>query len=378
MQSIMKNKTYQHALLTVDVIFLDEAGQCSAETLAAFDIILRKLRKSQTPFGGVLIIGTMDHTQIPPINALPFLMSTLVLTCFSMVQLNESVRAHADPDFQEFQRLVRTNPFELRRNNEARERFFELAGRLFRYVQDWDSHHVTSGMAHVYARKKYVKSATTMYTESLYAKLRDEGLNPYIRTALDSQVRLNTAADYVGANDSTVRSLNNALREPEKLVIYPWCVYEITTNDSRDRYNYSNLAVLVDMPDSQTLDSFSEFPLFLAPAGSNSLDILEEGRDRPTKQQLLALGWKEIRIGTTPKRDLVVGGGFRAKRKQYSLKHIGALTINKSQGDTLPGGLAIEISCDGQAPWEKSQIVVAFSRTKTADTTVIVYPHLDE
>ena len=92
LQKLRKKPTYMHALLTMDVMFLDEAGQTSAEQLAVFDIILRKLRKSSAPFGGVLLLGTMDHTQLQPIASLPFLLSTSVLTCFTMVQLRESVR----------------------------------------------------------------------------------------------------------------------------------------------------------------------------------------------------------------------------------------------------------------------------------------------
>ena len=89
---IKRKKKIHHALLTVDVLFLDEAGQISSELLAVIDVIFRKLRNSQMPFGGVLVIGTLDHTQLQPINALPFLMSSLILTSFTMVQLKESVR----------------------------------------------------------------------------------------------------------------------------------------------------------------------------------------------------------------------------------------------------------------------------------------------
>lgn len=92
MQKLRNKPTYIHALLTMNVMFLDEAGQISAEQLAVFDIILRKLRKSLAPFGGVLLLGTMDHTQLQPIAALPFLLFTSVLTCFTMVQLKVSVR----------------------------------------------------------------------------------------------------------------------------------------------------------------------------------------------------------------------------------------------------------------------------------------------
>ena len=65
------------------------------------------------PLGGVLVIGTLNHTQLQPINTLPFLMSSLILTSVIMVQLKESVRAAEDALFCEFQRIVRMNPLTL-------------------------------------------------------------------------------------------------------------------------------------------------------------------------------------------------------------------------------------------------------------------------
>ena len=62
------------------------------------------------PFGGVLILGTMDHAQLQPINASPFLCSTLILTTFTMVELKSSVRTANDALFHEFQQLTRMNP----------------------------------------------------------------------------------------------------------------------------------------------------------------------------------------------------------------------------------------------------------------------------
>ncbi len=62
-------KNIHHALLTADFVFLDEAGKVLSELLAILDIILCRLQKSNMPFGGVLIIGTLDHTQIQPVNA---------------------------------------------------------------------------------------------------------------------------------------------------------------------------------------------------------------------------------------------------------------------------------------------------------------------
>ena len=78
------------SILTVDVIFLDEAGQISSKLLSVISIIFYKLWNSQMPFGGVLVI---DHTQLQPINTISFLMSSLILRSFTMVQLKETVCA---------------------------------------------------------------------------------------------------------------------------------------------------------------------------------------------------------------------------------------------------------------------------------------------
>ena len=64
------------------------------------------------------------------------------------------------------------------------------------------------------------------------------------------------------------------------------------------------------------------------------------------------MGWSEVRISCSPEQIVTARGGFQAKHQQYALKHIRAMTINKSQGDTIPTGLAVQITTD-YCPWEK-------------------------
>lgn len=87
---------YRHALLSVDVILFDEVGQLSSEDWSLVDVILRQIRNSNLPFGGVLILGIFDHMQIKCINGLPFLLSYHLLTDFTIVRLEKSVRAASD------------------------------------------------------------------------------------------------------------------------------------------------------------------------------------------------------------------------------------------------------------------------------------------
>ena len=88
------------------------------------------MRKLQISFGGVLIFGTMDHTQIQPINQLPFLTSSLTLTIFQAVQLQHYVRSHGDIEFQRLHAIARINPFDLVNDLETKNDFFELSSQI--------------------------------------------------------------------------------------------------------------------------------------------------------------------------------------------------------------------------------------------------------
>ena len=102
---IRKNRKREHLLLTLNVIFADELGQLSAEEIGLYDIILRNVRKSTVFMGGILLIGTLDHLQIQPINGRPFLTASGIIPCFKMVALRHSVRATGS-EYVELQSLV--------------------------------------------------------------------------------------------------------------------------------------------------------------------------------------------------------------------------------------------------------------------------------
>eukprot|EP00956_Cyclotella_meneghiniana_P023953 scaffold47551_cov95-Cyclotella_meneghiniana.AAC.1 len=128
LEKIMRDPMLLHALRTLDVLFLDECSQVSAEYLSMIDIILRKVRNSQTPFGGVHVFGTMDPAQLQAIKMRPFLISAFMLSCFQMVELKHSVRAHGDPEFRRLQQLSRMDADVLLSSQALKEEFFQKAG----------------------------------------------------------------------------------------------------------------------------------------------------------------------------------------------------------------------------------------------------------
>ena len=94
-------------LRMIDILFIDEIGQLPAELLAVLDIILRRLRDTNIFMGGVIIICTIDHTQLQPVEGRPFLTSSHVITCFKMMKLTTSVCAAGDENLQRIQEIAR-------------------------------------------------------------------------------------------------------------------------------------------------------------------------------------------------------------------------------------------------------------------------------
>ena len=65
---LMQKPERINILRILDVLFIDEIGQVQAELLSVIDIVLRRIRDSQVVFGGLLLIATMDHTQLQPVK----------------------------------------------------------------------------------------------------------------------------------------------------------------------------------------------------------------------------------------------------------------------------------------------------------------------
>ena len=93
----------------VGMLVFDEIGQSSVEILAKFDIILRKIRNGNIYMGGVLIIFSMDNTQIHTIGGRPFLTSCDIISCFQTVALYNSVGTYNDDIFKNIRKIVQLN-----------------------------------------------------------------------------------------------------------------------------------------------------------------------------------------------------------------------------------------------------------------------------
>ena len=367
-----------YAVRTLDVLFIDEAEQISNEQLRAIDIILRKEKDSQNPFGGVLIVGSMDPCQLHPINQLPFLTSSLMVTSFVMVQMRHSVRAHGQPAFQRLQDITRMNPGYLLANPQIKEEFFLLAGGdprdpndngILTFADSWSDDKISPGMMRAYSRRIPVQDALAVYMQDLRSKLERDGTPFRTRTSIDTQRIDGSNAKWSKATHNSIASLNKELREPKEILLVCGGLYELTQNDREGNFCQSQIVMLLDLPSEETLANFGAFPGWVSPSGCQRIDY--NVNNIPDRDELVSMGWREVSVGVAPQRPVRVRGGILAQRAQYALKHIGAITIDRPLGLTLPAGIAVEISSN-YSPWNKEQIVVVTSRTNVAEMTVIV------
>ena len=100
---------------------------------------MRRLRNNCMYLGGLLIISTLDHTQIQSINGRPFLTSSNIVTMFTMVALKHSVRAADDPDFYRIQQICRYDHRVLSENPDLIAEFKRLCSEKFIFVEDWEN-----------------------------------------------------------------------------------------------------------------------------------------------------------------------------------------------------------------------------------------------
>eukprot|EP00956_Cyclotella_meneghiniana_P009108 scaffold12492_cov36-Cyclotella_meneghiniana.AAC.2 len=255
LEKIMRKPHLLYPLLTVDVIFLNEAAQVSAELLAVLDIILRHIRKSSIIYGGVLIIGTsMDHCQLQPIQATPFLLFSHILTSYTFVHLSESIRASSEPDFRRLQHIIRMNPYILNEDESLKEELFHLGDALIKFVDSWDDPLITSNCFRVYSRKNLIQNFRNTDTPHI------------ISTSQDSQICFVSRSKWSPATPSTVTSMNTQFREAEVLVIYQFGLYEVTENDTRAGYLNSNHVLIYDMPTASDLAQFRSIKVLLDPS----------------------------------------------------------------------------------------------------------------
>ena len=100
-----------------------------------------------------MLIGTLDHKQLAPIDGKPFLLSSHVLSCFEFTRVEESVRASGQVDFQRIQNIARMHPNEYEEKPELIDEFEELLLSTCTFFSSWNDDKITPSTYRLYGKK---------------------------------------------------------------------------------------------------------------------------------------------------------------------------------------------------------------------------------
>lgn len=346
----------QLALLQyLDVLFLDELGPLSNLFIASADIICRYVRKSDHYMGGLIVVSTYDIFQLPPINAVPPLLSPHMMTSFRFHELRHSVRAANDPPLRELQNLTRTLPDQW--TNEKKNRFVELFTSICTFVDNFEDARIPTNAIYVFGKREPGR-------ELRDKKLREFRVDPTIlvRVAKDEERTHN--GDWKNASVHVTRQLDRKTKEDRELFFVPGMVYEIT-GVKKDKYHNHQLCMLWDVPTRETIEDFSPVKMIVAPPGCKDYPSYDS---LTSKQELFDMGWTEVPVGTARDNTYKCNGGIKGRRKQYALRLHIYYTLHAAMGCTV-SAICSRVSKEKGDPyylWEKAQVIVLLSRTRCA------------
>ncbi len=294
---------------------------------------------------------------------MPLLLSSHIMTDFVLIRLKHSVRAHGDAPLQRIQEITRMSPLTLQSSQDLHDEFTELMSNNVQYVSDMNDPKLGPEVLRMYSRTRAeCASAAEDYVDTSIENLTMQGKSYKVCDANDLTRPLQSRRDLQTTNNPAIKKmLDKKRREPRRLLFHPGALFEATVNGKG--YSQSQIVIMIEQPSNEDIDTWAPLPMMAAPATFSSNDFICV--ETPTRERLLNEGWTDVIIHATKELNPLNSFGTECYRKQYTLKHIGTSTINKTQGQTIVGPVAIEVTpkC---SPWDKEQCVVMLSRTPEA------------
>jgi hypothetical protein len=362
---LLRNPKKLEYLRTLDVLGLDETGAVPCELLAAMCHVLRYIRGNDSPFGGMLVLSTMDYLQLEPVSGRHPLMSPAFTACFYFRELIHSVRAAADPQWRRIQEFTRMDRHTLGQAG-SRQEFIATFVTTCSFVKHLDDPAIPENILFSFGKKNPIREQE----QRVIDRITQSDRQFRVSTAIDEEK--NPDGNFRPASALTSDDLDKVLKEPRTLILIAGGRYQITYNE-QSKFSNSQLAILINLPDQERVDAKLPIAMLVAPPGSRFIPD-----STVTQQELLGMGWKEQRVGA-PANNKVnnTQGGTRSKRLQYGLRHHVGTTIHGVMGQTLQN-LITRVSRGDRSStyslWLSSQVVVLLSRTRRGSHTYFWIP----
>ena len=354
------------ALQRIDVLLVEEIGLISAETFAVIDTVLRHIRDSPVPMGGVLVIACGDPRQLSPVTGSLIWTSHHLITTFKVISLKHYVRALQDGRLQIVLEL-------LRRSTLTEEEINQFKNIIQQHcipqncVTTWQQ--VPPHILRIVATRQASKE---ILQEFLHSKLADPTLQCFTFQACD-EIEV-PGGQVLPASHATSLQLNDKCLEPASLVVFRAAVMRLTYNNTNvtplcPRFSQGQLCVVHDITAHPTDPSSSTISVRLVPPGHRDFDV----NNLPDTWPLMV-----VKMRITPPL-IVSNRRTKAWRKQFPLCHFVCSTVHKAIGETLPQ-IATQLSLTHKQYrlWEREQLLVLLSRVHSLDDITFVSQDPDD
>ncbi|MEE9347620.1 MAG: AAA family ATPase [Robiginitomaculum sp.] len=304
----------------VEIIIIDEVSMVRPDILDGMDLILRKARRSQKPFGGVKMLFVGDFYQLPPVVRgqeadilermgydTPFAYSAKVFKRYPPRRINLT-HIHRQKD----------------------ERFRAILSSL--------------------RQGKYVNRAVEVLNEAGYGPHR-AGVTPLVLTATNAAAaRYNTAAlgeidavsqKFIGESTGKFNVSGDKLPVPERLTLKAGARVMALRNDPQKRWVNGSLGTVLTLADNSVMVTFDH---------SERTHEVESA-----SWETIKYVWNEA----AERVDAEITGSY----KQMPLNLAWAVTIHKAQGLTLED---VRVDMERGA-FAAGQTYVALSRATSLD-----------
>jgi hypothetical protein len=359
-------------LRSLDVLFIDEVGMISMEMLATLNIILRKIRGNEVPFGGVLLIATGDFRQLAPVTGDLVWVSTELFTTFDIAAMKHLVRAMDDKFLQ---RLI-----EIDQGIELRDSDIEEYVKIItdpdtgaQFKASWDE--VPVEYVRIVSKKNAVKEAVDDAMKTMLEQIEAENSAitasggrqqvEVLHFKAEDQVE-SLVGGWMPADASVTKNLNYHLREQQELLLFKGAKVRFTLNDQAGRFSQGQVAIVEDFNRSYQ-DGRIGVKLKIARPGAQNINV---GDGSQATVELLPI-WSSYTVNART-------GFAQARRKQLPLIPHGFSTIHKSIGQTHDGvATRLSVIDKNFQLWTREQLLVIVSRVKSLRNLIFVGPKQD-
>ena len=161
-----------NTLVTIDVFFCDNVRKVPTQFLSIIDIILLRIFRNNIFWGGLLIIFSLDHTQIQTVKGRPLLTSTRIIKFFKSFLLDTSFQESGYQLFQSIQHISCFFHQKYKHNPVIIDEFVALVYEHFIFVKIWTSDHINPSTYHLYGRIITAKEAARKFIEQVRRSIK--------------------------------------------------------------------------------------------------------------------------------------------------------------------------------------------------------------